>query len=734
MTIQELEQKTDRIFHYLSQKQLKNALDGIRSLISELNDWNTTAELENIETTYKYMLQYMLSGAEDPDRETVYANLLRATYALADKANFLLREKYDYRYYYQNRRNMMVSLLPDYRKLADSLQDTATKISLSDLLEDMSSTSSVQHQKELENQSIQLFRYIWLNCDLNEAEFVLIEGIVCNRSIPCPYRALLVSALFLSLQENFDEEKIRLLFNLYEWEEEEISQRALVVLLLILYRYDKRLFLYPQVKNRLSHLMEDPSFVNHVNTIIKQFILSKETEKISRKITEELLPEMMKVSPKISEKINFSELMDMDGIDDKNPEWQSLLEEAGLTDKLQEMSELQMEGADVMHSSFSNLKVFPFFYEFSNWFLPFHARHSMLATSAEEDGILEVLSEMSYICNSDKYSLCFSLQQMPGQYRGTMMKQILSETTEYLKQQKEDSLVPEEKRRETVSNQYLHDLYRFFKVHPRRAEFEDIFASSFAFYQTNTVGSIIADEKSLRSIGEYYFSKNQYQDARNVFDRLAVMDPEDAVLFQKIGYCKQMEGDLEGALAEYLKSDLMVSGNTWTIRKIASCYRFLKQPDKALEYYRKVEILLPENLSLQLSIGHCYLELRQYNEALQTYFKVEYLNSRSTKAWRPIAWCSFLTGKFEQSIHYYEKIVKLQPEMSDYLNCGHAFLATKDIQRATEMYRKAILAKGSSQEKFFKDFEADVPELIQAGIEKTELPIVLDQVLYSFEN
>jgi len=87
---------------------------------------------------------------------------------------------------------------------------------------------------------------------------------------------------------------------------------------------------------------------------------------------------MMKLSPMIGKKIKLDEWMGATGFEEKNPEWQKIIDESGLSDKLQELSELQMEGADVFHSTFSNLKSHPFFLEMSNWHLPFDPRHSSL--------------------------------------------------------------------------------------------------------------------------------------------------------------------------------------------------------------------------------------------------------------------------------------------------------------------------------------------------------------------
>jgi tetratricopeptide (TPR) repeat protein len=324
--------------------------------------------------------------------------------------------------------------------------------------------------------------------------------------------------------------------------------------------------------------------------------------------------------------------------------------------------------------------------------------------------------------------------QMPDSYRKMMSSQMLSELSEALKQENESQLIPKDKQAENISNQYIHDLYRFYKIHPRKKDFEDIFAGPLTIHKTQSIGQFVSDSKSLMSIGEYCFGKNQLKDAKDIFIRLSQQDAAtDAVIFQKIGYCEQMEGNIEAALAAYLKSDLIASGNSWTLKKIAYCYRMLKNPEEALAYYQKVETLNPDNLSVQLNIGHCYLELKKYKEALKSYFKVEYLNSTGTKSQRPIAWCSFLTGKFEQATQYYEKILNTQPEMTDYVNYGHTLLAMKDNKRATELYKSAIHAPQSSKEKFIKIFNEDIPELLHAGIKENDIPIVIDQVLYAAE-
>ena len=191
-----------------------------------------------------------------------------------------------------------------------------------------------------------------------------------------------------------------------------------------------------------------------------------------------------------------------------------------------------------------------------------------------------------------------------------------------------------------------------------------------------------------------------------------------------------MAGNIQEALKDYLRADLLNPNSKWVIRRIAACYKLLKQPEKALEYYHRYEVLSPDNLSIQISIGHCHLELKNYNEALKYYYKVDYLDTKSHKAWRPIAWCSFLTGKYDQARNYYKKIMADNPTMQDYLNAGHTEWVLQNMQQALTYYKLAVQKENSSWDIFYAQFEQDLPDLERAGVETDEVPLLLDQLRY----
>ena len=719
MTKQELQNYSKRIDNSLEQKRLKETFEILTILLSKLPNWKLKEDLTEIENTYKMMLSYLTEGVNDPEREKVFNDLLRAVYQIADSAKLLYKTN-------SNSCHMQERSLEGI----PLLEDITGKIALLDLLGEEEKSQDLIN---LEKQKDLIIQGIFYNIGSSEIWHVNTKErwsqVLKNKLTPSSLSNLVITALTLNLLESFDEQKVLLLFEAAENEDEEIRQRALTGIILFLRIYDKRLYLYPAINSRLQHLAENPLFIKQIRHLVLQFILCRDTEKITRKIKEEILPGMMKISPKLNNKIKLEDLMSNDlGLEDKNPEWQELIKGSGLEDKLQEFSELQMEGADVMHSSFTHLKNYSFFNEVSNWFLPFSVPAEFM-NDQEMVKLAETLSASKMMCNSDKYSFYYSIATMPESYRKMMIGQFSAESFSIQEMLKEDA-INDSKRISPAARQYIQDLYRFYKLHPMKKDFEDIFEAIPEFYQVPSIAQLVGDKENLFVIGEFYFTKNYFVEAADIYSKLLKDDPNNHILYQKKGYCLQMQGDLQGALEVYLKAELFDASNPWIIKKLAYCYRTLKQPEEALLYYKKAEQLNPDNLSVLLNIGHCHLELKNYDEALKYYFKVEYMEKNKQKAWRPIAWCSFLIHKYEQAMDYFYKIIDTNPNATDYLNAGHTQLAMGNIKEAIRLYSLSLKHPDNSLDKFIESFTNDVSDIIQAGVSEQDIPFILDRIMY----
>jgi tetratricopeptide (TPR) repeat protein len=405
---------------------------------------------------------------------------------------------------------------------------------------------------------------------------------------------------------------------------------------------------------------------------------------------------------------------------------------------MEEFSELQMEGADVFMGSFSMLKSFPFFHEMVNWFIPFFPRNPAIANSVDlseeaNRSFVEMVNNAPVLCNSDKYSFCFSIQNFPLENREFLAQGMKAEMDQLNEIENEEALISRGRKNEFISNQYIQDLYRFYKLHPRKSDFKDIFNWRFDFHNKLALGDILKeDPKVLRNIAEYYFAKNQFEEAAEIYLFL-LKEQKNGELYQKVAFCYQKTGDFEKALDAYLKAELYDLNRLWNLKKIALCYRNLKQPAKALEYYQEAEKIDPESLNNQLNIGHCFLELNKFEEALKCYFKVEYLAPGNKKVWRPIGWCSFLSGKKEQAEKYFLKLIGEEPNKHDFMNMGHVQWSLGNRKQALNYYKKSISEAGFSQAAFLEVFDEDLPHLLKQGIDVEDVPIMLDQLRYFLE-
>lgn len=70
----------------LEEKRLKEALMQLESLLWQCPDWDLRNRMEQLQTSYKYMLEYMRQGANDPERWNVYRKLVADTWEIADRS------------------------------------------------------------------------------------------------------------------------------------------------------------------------------------------------------------------------------------------------------------------------------------------------------------------------------------------------------------------------------------------------------------------------------------------------------------------------------------------------------------------------------------------------------------------------------------------------------------------------------------------------------------------------
>ena len=730
MTHQSIQARCEKIYSFLAQKQLKNAFDALVQLMYENNMAAFSNRIDELQTTYKYMLQYTVESANDPERQKIYDKLFVDTYRLCDEMQQELLSK----------KSTQIPYSFVTTQQSENLTDGITALSTIGSQYDMTKLSAEKNipydiKMNYQQRLSELFTMFWANHFYTDEFVQKTQTIVKDKTLKDYEISLLTSATTLSIWRNFDSNKFNVLFEIANSESEIVKQRAYVGILISIYIYSERLQYYPSITTRFTILSENKHFIESIKNIIIQFIRSKETEKVARRFNEEIIPKIARLSPEMYDKLNFNK-QEADE-EDKNPDWQEILDEIpGLTDNMKEISDMQMEGLDVFLSTFAMLKNYPFFNNIYNWLMPFSSDYPEIADmcrSMDNSSIIDIINKSHFLCNSDKYSFILSLQDMPSSQRQQMLASNGADFDNLKEIEKDETSLNKNRTSEYISNQYIQDLYRLFNLHPRKNDFTNIFKKRLDFHNKTAISKLIEDAKIWHNVAEYYFTKNYYNEAEELFDMLLEKEQTNVEMLQKRGYCAQKKGEYDTALKFYFKADLIESNNSWTIKKIANCYRMIGNAEKALSYYKQAIKLQPKNISLQISAGHCQLSLKQYEEALNTYFKIEMNSNSPQKVWRPIAWISFISNKIEQAKRYYSKILDQQPTSHDYVNAGHTELASKNNKTALELYKKAVINFNGDIDKFIEIFEEDKIHLLKYGIAESDLPILLDSLRYSLE-
>jgi tetratricopeptide (TPR) repeat protein len=731
----EISKLRNNIIEHLDNRQLALAFQNLKTIVDESQQWDLNEEFTSLTTSYKYMLQYLSQGVLDPQRDNILSQILVDTYELTDKTVIALASEQSTHIFYQRNKqyknSSVQSMIEEYLVMLNKLQLIN---SVEGENHDNAASSSLVKQSETLESDI--FNKIWSAFPISAADVESINSLLANEHLPHHLKSLVLSALMLGLSKFFDAPKLTLLLNSYvTLDDTELKLRALINAVIIVYLYRTRINAYKDVIAAVEQLEEHPDFTRDLQLIFTRLIHSRNTDNISRKLRDDIMPELQKMSPELFNKIKGKTPGTIDISDiEENPQWQEWLDKSGITRKLEEFNELQLQGGDVFISTFAKLKSYPFFNTLSNWFLPYHDNCSAVTSAfgGKKHPLTGLFKVMPILCDSDKYSMLLSIASAPESQRNIMFQQFDAQR-EQLQELQSEEIQSVIKMRDTIVNRYIQDLYRFFKLYSRRREFKSIFDTDINLTDVDCLKPYISDTSTLSVIAEFYFKNGFYQDSIKFYRLMVANHDADPHVYQKIAFAYQSLGKYREALRNYSRYELVDSSDSWNTKQMAQCYRSLRELDKAIECYDKALEMSPQSVNLCLNLGHCYLDKGDYDNALKQYYKADFMPKAKHRAWRPIAWCSLLTGKHEQALNYYEKIIKEDtPSSQDHLNYGHLFQAMGRIADAILQYRQSLALENNDSEAFALLYMADAKYVVKKlGVPASDYVLLLDATIQS---
>ena len=699
---------------------------------------NEGQKLLDSESTYRHMLAYLAVGHDDPSRKDMTEQIRETLFSANDAwlRESMLAESSDI--YYSTRRlfnlrkESFMSLSGNFKeKLKEDRIDDFEASETSNTMVDYDSPKISASQAKAIND---VFNYVWTMDNKDASDYKEVEKDILDPEMPEYYRALLVSAVILGNISYFNPLAYSMLLNISESTDSlMVKARTLVGILLIALLYPHRLSGNLDLKSRLMISSEDEELKGNFNDILLRIIKTYDTARIDSKMRNEVIPGLMKIKPEIIDKMRNMASDSENFLSDANPDWEDFLENSEISKKLQEINDMQLEGADVMVTAFSNLKSFPFFNSISNWFLPFNPRYYEFDALPLEKTDENIALLTTVMCDSDLHSFLLSLNSLPEENKS----QMLSNMKAQMKEAQEAFDNPLADNAQITLKKYLshslQDLYRFFKFFRKNTEFTDPFGSPFIAFSIEKVKNLMGlQSENIQLAAEFYFKNKYFEESAGMFELVDKIQPGNFNIWEKIGFSYDRMRLYSKAVEWYRKADLVNPGNPWLERKLAVALKNAGSLSEALEYYTKALEREPENYHLLLSLAQCLIELGDYAEALKHLFHAQYLKPDKLDVTRAIAWAYLLDGKFDKANEYYIKIrIHPEAEKTDFLNAAHSLLANGNFKDALKNYRTFVdKTPDRNITNLVIAFRDDAEIIKKLGIKTADLRLIVDKIRY----
>lgn len=687
--------------------------------------------LNHAESTYRYLLQYYTQGAEDPGRERMLCEIRRSLLDVADKLERETQASDSSETYFATLRMMRLRQVD----LKSALESAVEKFSMAQLAI-AAGNYPLPLMSQLEEEEGRIFDALWVSEAVTPELYRELGKAMKNDEIPYSTSSLILAAAGLGLLKFYNHDALLMLCDVASAENPGLAARACVHLVLALDRWSKRMDGDFALESRLESLLEEEGMPTRLRTAIICLIKTRDTDRVSQKMQKEVIPGLMQFGPdilkKMKDNLKESSFSDIEG----NPEWEELLRNSGLEDKLRELTEMQSDGADVMMAAFSNMKGYPFFRQLRNWMLPFSIHHTLLRSIQSIDGnaITSMLEMNGMMCDSDKFSFAFSLAGMPEVQRKMVMTQMQAQIEQMQEQLKTLESLKAGHEFEDEVTRFCRDLYRFYKLYPKRSEFFDPFSRFVAFQLLPVLGRSIMSVEDISAVAEFYFKRGYFSDAYPLLVKVSELAPGTPHVWEKIGFCLEKMQSGDGVAVEaYMKAQLFNPDSKWIARRLGLCYRRMGDFRNAVDYLR---MSLPDDNAfdrrVSLMIADTLMASEKWDEALKELYRVEYETPGDAGVIRRMAMCAFRNSDFDKAMSLLESISHIDLSEEDYRLKGHISFLRRNIPEAMRNYRMTV--RPNDKRRLWKtSILSEMGMLEKMGASKGEMLLLLEAMAYSLE-
>ena len=698
---------------------LIQAFADIRAFAITTNDHSEDAVIDRLDNNYSMVLRYFIDGVNDPERAQIIADIAAEARAAIDRLARRAMMTPAPSLYYITARNIGYRTSGSIASIAHTYNSEVAR-----LASDFDSISDPMRSRSAEGALRDLFNRVWTSHPLSAADAAALQQF-CSQA-KSNAASTIIGAILLGALEFYDPTRLATLLQIYmNTTDERIAIRALIAFCIAIFRFRRRP-MSRALAQTLAAAKDVPTWKSDLKIITMELMRTRDTAKISERMSKELFPALSQLAPEMNDKISQGDFQMESLMEGGNPEWEEMLRRNGIDQKLREMSEIQAEGGDIYMMSFAKLKHFPFFSEVANWFMPFDPDYSEVAQIDNYSGtIAHTLSRMPMLCDSDKYSVMLSFASMPAQARNAAQAAMDGENRQLQDMLSELEKADKSNLRKSIANSYVRDIYRFCNLFRRKIEFFNPFEHNINLLEVETLAQGFDDVETLNVIAEFCIKHGYWSEAETLLKRIDALELPSDRRAQKLGYCIDCQGRYLEAVSHYQEAEMLGGAGNWLLLRLARALRRAAKPSQALEYYRRL-LETDDSIANVVETAGAAIEAKCFAEAETLFYKAVYLDENNLEALRGLAWAQFLTHKFEEANTSYSKLLSSTPAPEDFLNAGHVARTLGHSREAIKMYRKYAELKSDTPDALASALTVDRRWLIDAGVDTSADRLIIE--------
>lgn len=139
-------------------------------------------------------------------------------------------------------------------------------------------------------------------------------------------------------------------------------------------------------------------------------------------------------------------------------------------------------------------------------------------------------------------------------------------------------------------------------------------------------------------LGVFYFQLQEYEKAKQLFEEVLKIDPNNALAHYDLGKALIVQGDEDGGITECEKSLELGFDDINVYRTLSVEYFNKRELKKALKMYENIKRLEPKDDMAYYACGIIYIGLRNGWKAREEFKKAVEINPNNTEAHYELGW------------------------------------------------------------------------------------------------